>query len=61
MQYKNPELMASLLVAGWDPVEGAQVYSIPFNGNIIREKWSVGGSGSSFLYGLCQTAYKYIL
>eukprot|EP01091_Cochliopodium_minus_P007563 TRINITY_DN17451_c0_g1_i1.p1 TRINITY_DN17451_c0_g1~~TRINITY_DN17451_c0_g1_i1.p1 ORF type:complete len:227 (+),score=45.45 TRINITY_DN17451_c0_g1_i1:72-752(+) len=57
--YNNKNaLMAAIIVAGWDPVEGGTVYSIPLGGSLIKEDWAVGGSGSSYIYGFCDTHYK---
>lgn len=58
--YSNKDrLMAGMICAGWDPVEGASVYEVtPFSGTIVQEEWSIGGSGSSFIYGYCDAEYK---
>jgi len=58
--YNNKErLMAGMICAGWDPQVGASVYEVtPFSGTIVQEDWSIGGSGSSFIYGYCDDKYK---
>eukprot|EP01129_Flabellula_baltica_P015094 TRINITY_DN7467_c0_g1_i1.p1 TRINITY_DN7467_c0_g1~~TRINITY_DN7467_c0_g1_i1.p1 ORF type:complete len:233 (+),score=62.07 TRINITY_DN7467_c0_g1_i1:13-711(+) len=57
--YKNKNaLLASMIVAGWDPANGGQVYSIPLGGTRIRKPWTIGGSGSSFIYGYCDSAFR---
>merc|ERR1719174_2601662 len=44
--YQNKDnLMAGLIVAGWDEKNGGQVFSIPLGGSIIRVPCTVGGSG----------------
>ncbi|XP_044744326.1 proteasome subunit beta type-6 [Coccinella septempunctata] len=51
-------LMAGILVAGWDKRKGGQIYSIPIGGMCVRQKVSIGGSGSSFVYGYVDANYK---
>ncbi|EDQ90240.1 uncharacterized protein MONBRDRAFT_35094 [Monosiga brevicollis MX1] len=57
--YNNREsLMAGIICAGWDKKKGGQVYSIPLGGLLVRQPFSIGGSGSTFLYGHCDASYK---
>jgi len=56
-KYKN-SFMAGLIVAGHDSQQGGQVYCIPLGGTLVRQPWTIGGSGSSFIYGLCDNQYK---
>ncbi|ENN71781.1 hypothetical protein HUJ04_005202 [Dendroctonus ponderosae] len=51
-------LMAGILVAGWDKQKGGQVYSIPIGGMCVRQPVSIGGSGSSYVYGYVDANYK---
>ena len=51
-------LSAAIIVAGWDPVKGGQVYSIPIGGAILERPYSIGGSGSTYIYGFCDAYYK---
>ncbi|KAJ8668113.1 hypothetical protein QAD02_009776 [Eretmocerus hayati] len=51
-------LMAGILVAGWDPIKGGQVYNIALGGSCIRMPISIGGSGSSYIYGYVDAHYK---
>ena len=39
-------------MAGWDPVDGGSVYSIPAGGSCLKVPFALGGSGSLFIYGL---------
>jgi 20S proteasome subunit beta 1 len=42
--YQNKQhLLAGMIVAGFDPVEGPKVYSIPLGGALIEEEFSIGG------------------
>ncbi|KAJ8927016.1 hypothetical protein NQ314_020579 [Rhamnusium bicolor] len=51
-------LMAGILVAGWDKRKGGQIYSIPIGGMCVRQSVSIGGSGSSYVYGYVDANYK---
>ena len=51
-------LMAGILVAGWDPIKGGQVYSIPVGGAILERPYAIGGSGSTYIYGHVDHTYK---
>lgn len=51
-------LMAGILVAGWDKRKGGQVYSIPIGGMCVRQPVSIGGSGSSYVYGYVDANFK---
>ncbi|XP_072844065.2 proteasome subunit beta type-9 [Pogona vitticeps] len=55
-KYKE-ELSAHLIVAGWDPRKGGQVYGT-LGGMIIRQPFIIGGSGSTYIYGYVDAAYK---
>uniref|UniRef100_A0A5S6Q529 proteasome endopeptidase complex n=1 Tax=Trichuris muris TaxID=70415 RepID=A0A5S6Q529_TRIMR len=52
------DLTAGLIVCGWDRKNGAQIYSIPIGGMILRQPWAAGGSGSMLLYGYLDNNYK---
>ena len=57
--YSNKNrLMAGIIVAGWDPVTGGQVFSIPIGGAMINQDFAIGGSGSTYIYGLVDSTYK---
>ncbi|KAG7212742.1 hypothetical protein KM043_013007 [Ampulex compressa] len=51
-------LMAGILVAGWDSRKGGQVYSIPLGGMCVRQPISIGGSGSTYVYGYMDSQYR---
>ncbi|XP_023020209.2 proteasome beta1 subunit [Leptinotarsa decemlineata] len=51
-------LMAGILVAGWDKKKGGQIYSIPIGGMCVRQAVSIGGSGSSYVYGYVDANFK---
>lgn len=55
--YKD-SVMAGIIVAGYDDVNGGQVYSVPLGGMLIRQTCTIGGSGSSYIYGLVRQNFK---
>ncbi len=50
--------MAGMICGGWDPYEGGQVYEIPLGGTMMQQKFALGGSGSSYIYGLVDSTYR---
>jgi len=56
-QYRD-QMLAGILVAGWDKELGGQIYSIPIGGMIVRQAVSVGGSGSGYIYGYVDSQFK---
>ncbi len=57
--YQNKDnLMAGVIVAGWDPVEGGSVYNIPLGGTCIKMPFAIGGSGSTYIYGYVDSAFR---
>ncbi|XP_050078459.1 proteasome subunit beta type-6 [Anopheles maculipalpis] len=51
-------LVAGIIVAGWDAKQGGQVYSVPVGGMQIRQSVTIGGSGSSYIYGFVKENYR---
>lgn len=56
--HNKGQLMAGIIVAGWDRHEGGQVYTIPLGGALVRQPFAIGGSGSSYIYGYCDSNFK---
>ncbi|XP_033097795.1 proteasome subunit beta type-6-like [Anneissia japonica] len=52
------QLLAGIIVAGWDEENGGQVYTIPLGGMMVRQPFSIGGSGSTYIYGHVDATYK---
>jgi len=58
--YANRDQMtAGIICAGWDKREGGQVFSIPLGGMCVKQPFAIGGSGSTYIYGHCDAAYKF--
>jgi 20S proteasome subunit beta 1 len=51
-------LTAGIIVAGWDKRKGGQVYCVPIGGMCIRQPISIGGSGSTYVYGYVDAHFK---
>ncbi|CAB3245366.1 unnamed protein product [Arctia plantaginis] len=51
-------LVAGILVAGWDKKLGGQIYSVPIGGMVQRQAVSIGGSGSTYVYGYVDANFK---
>ena len=55
---KKNKISAGIICAGWDEVNGGSVYSVPLGGACIRQPFAIGGSGSTYIYGLCDAEFK---
>ena len=50
--YTNKEqLLAGVIVAGYDETAGGSVYVIPLGGTCLNVPFAIGGSGSTYIYG----------
>ena len=56
-EYKD-QLLAGIICAGWDEEKGGQVYALTLGGTTVRQKYTIGGSGSTYIYGFCDKNYK---
>lgn len=57
--YNNKNnLQAGMIVAGWDRHGGGQVFGIPLGGSLLKTPFSIGGSGSAYIYGFCDKNFK---
>lgn len=57
--YENKDrLMAGIIIGGWDPVHKASLFSIPLGGAMVQERYAIGGSGSSYIYGYCDANFR---
>ena len=57
--YTNKDrLLAGVIVAGWSAAEGGVVYEIPLGGSCVQQAFSIGGSGSSYIYGYVDSAFR---
>ncbi|KAL4332234.1 hypothetical protein GQ457_07G036950 [Hibiscus cannabinus] len=59
ISYNNKNMLETgLIVGGWDKYEGGKIYGIPLGGTLIEQPFAIGGSGSSYLYGFFDQAWK---
>lgn len=59
LAYGNKNMLqAGLIVAGWDQSEGPSVFSIPLGGTLLKVPFTIGGSGSAYVLGWCDQAYR---
>ncbi|KAL5706667.1 proteasome endopeptidase complex [Ranunculus cassubicifolius] len=59
LSYNNKAMLQTgLIVGGWDKYEGGKIYSVPLGGTILEQPFAIGGSGSSYLYGFFDQAWK---
>lgn len=57
--YNNKDrLLAGIIVAGVDETGGPAVYEIPLGGSVVKAPFAMGGSGSTYIYGLVDAEYK---
>ncbi|KAH0538173.1 hypothetical protein FGG08_005231 [Glutinoglossum americanum] len=57
--YHNKDrLSAGMIIAGYDPRHGGQVYSIPLGGSLHKQSYAIGGSGSTYIYGYCDANWR---
>lgn len=59
LNYGNKNnLMAGLIVAGWDRHSRGTVWTIPLGGGMVQQPFSLGGSGSAYISGYCDANYR---
>ncbi|CAM8961315.1 unnamed protein product [Rhodiola kirilowii] len=59
LSYNNKNnLQTGMIVGGWDKYEGGKIYGVPLGGTLIEQPFAIGGSGSSYLYGFFDQAWK---
>ncbi|CAM8886351.1 unnamed protein product [Rhodiola kirilowii] len=51
-------LQTGMIVGGWDKYAGGKIYGVPLGGTLIEQPFAIGGSGSSYLYGFFDQAWK---
>eukprot|EP01083_Nonionella_stella_P090692 253394_1 len=57
--YPNKDyLLASMIVAGYDKYDNGSIYALSLGGTIQKQKWAISGSGSTYIYGYCDSIWK---
>lgn len=58
MNYQYKHLVGAMIVAGWDAVDGPQVYGCPIGGTLSKEAWTTDGSGSTYIWGYLDEEFR---
>lgn len=58
ISYNNKQLSNYLLCAGWDERNGGQVFGLCAGGSMSKERWTIDGSGSTYIWGYCDAEFK---
>ncbi|KAM0687231.1 Proteasome subunit beta type-1 [Conglomerata obtusa] len=58
MIYQYPQLLAGIIVAGYDEEEKGSIYNVTLGGSMVKMDISLGGSGSPYIYGFCDKFFK---
>ena len=59
LNYNNKNnLSAGLIIGGWDFHSKGTVWTIPLGGGLVQQPFSLGGSGSGYIYGYCDANYR---
>ena len=57
--YENKDnLLAGVIIGGWDPVDGASVFNIPLGGSSLEVPFALSGSGSTYIWGLVDAEFR---
>lgn len=57
--YNNKDrLLAGIIIGGWTEAEGGVLYEVALGGSCVKQPFAIGGSGSSYIYGFVDSAYK---
>jgi len=59
ISYSNKNnLLAAIIIGGWDPHNGGEVWEVTLGGSRVKQSWAISGSGSSYIYGYCDANYR---
>lgn len=47
-----------MIIAGYDHQKGGEIYSISLGGSLHKAPYAIGGSGSTYIYGFCDSNWK---
>lgn len=50
--------MGAMIVGGWDAEGGGQIYGVPISGTLVQQAWTTDGSGSTYIWGYLDSAYR---
>ncbi|GER36145.1 proteasome subunit beta type [Striga asiatica] len=59
LSYNNKNMLQTgLIVGGWDKYNGGKIYGVPLGGTVLELPFTIGGSGSSYLYGFFDQEWR---
>ena len=59
INYNNKaSLSGAMIVAGFDKKNGGQVFGIPIGGSLVKQEWATDGSGSTYIWGYLDDAWR---
>nr|ABK92997.1 unknown [Populus trichocarpa] len=59
LSYSNKNMLQTgMIIGGWDKYEGGKIYGVPLGGTLLELPFTIGGSGSTYLYGFFDQAWK---
>ncbi|CAK0786829.1 hypothetical protein CVIRNUC_010043 [Coccomyxa viridis] len=59
INYSNKNmLLGAMIVGGWDPERGGQIYGVPIGGTLVEQAWTTDGSGSTYIWGYLDAAFR---
>ena len=58
LAYNNKQLVAAMIIAGWDADKGGQVFGSPIGGTLMPEPWAIDGSGSTYIWSYFDDEYR---
>eukprot|EP00274_Cyanoptyche_gloeocystis_P001434 CAMPEP_0196657028 /NCGR_PEP_ID=MMETSP1086-20130531/21301_1 /TAXON_ID=77921 /ORGANISM="Cyanoptyche gloeocystis , Strain SAG4.97" /LENGTH=224 /DNA_ID=CAMNT_0041990013 /DNA_START=53 /DNA_END=727 /DNA_ORIENTATION=+ len=56
--YNNKNNLSAGIIIGGADKSGGSVYSIPLGGSLVKVPYTMGGSGSTYIYGYCDATWK---
>jgi len=51
-------LGAYKIIGGWDKTHRSQVFSCTAGGNMIKTRWTIDGSGSTYIWGFMEDGFQ---
>ena len=51
-------LLGAMIVAGWDKLAGGPIWGCPISGTLVKERWAIDGSGSTYIWGFLDAEYR---
>jgi 20S proteasome subunit beta 1 len=46
------------IIAGWDEIDGPQIFTVGMGGTVVKNKFAMAGSGSYLVHGFVDANYR---